>query len=144
MTGTQLEAMENIVEGFKHSVSAYEMVFKVSSAAYLLANQVKTHCFAHSYVYDVITYCFVEGECGGWAMVINSGMNSFNITMNWLQVIVILATQRKTGSPRKLFDKYSGIGQSMGSILIYTMNFTPDHSQFPGEFTRDFPDMPDF
>ena len=95
-------------------------------------------------MYDVITYCFVEGECGGWNLVLNSGMNSFNIGIHWAQIILILATRRRTGTPRKLFDKYSAIGQSMGAILIYTFDFTPDHSQFPGEFTRDFPDMPDW
>ena len=59
MTGSQLEALENIFEGFAHESSKVERLFKTITAAWMLFTQVKANCFAHSYLYDSITFCFI-------------------------------------------------------------------------------------
>lgn len=45
------------------------------TALVTLSLDMRETCFAENFIYDSVTYCFVDGSCSGWQQVINIAMN---------------------------------------------------------------------
>ena len=58
MTSDTVDAIYNVVQGFKHGNTAIDKALKVTTASYILMVNLNQNCKTQKVFYDVMSYCF--------------------------------------------------------------------------------------
>ena len=106
-----IDAMYNMVVGWLHGSSWGEIFLKVSSAFYVLLNNLTANCRMYQFFYDAVTYCFRSDQCDSFDIYIyNLGINLFPILLHTLQIIETIIVMYDPVDLHEVSTKWNTIG----------------------------------
>jgi len=112
LDATAIEAMYNMLVGWKHGTSLVDTMLKVSSGFYVFFNNLTGDCHTYQFLYDSVTYCFRSAQCDSFDIyVYNLGINFFPIVLNTLQILETLIVMSSPRDVAEVKHKWSIIGQ---------------------------------
>ena len=80
MTSDTVDAIYNVVQGFKHGNTAIDKALKVTTASYILMVNLNQNCKTQKVFYDVMSYCFRSKQCDSFEYYI------YNIVENLTEI----------------------------------------------------------
>ena len=87
-----IRAIDNLVEGFRHGINAFDKVLKSMTAVVTLFVSVTNNCRSSQFLYDFISICFLKGSCSGFKLIVNLSLNSQEILIASGQLLLTFIT----------------------------------------------------